>query len=158
MKLRALTDDDRGLLREACLVNMNWIEPRFSFEDLDGRPELGHYSTAFDAHRDFGFAAVDGETVLAIAWVVFLPAEDPGYGFVDASTPELSITAFAGHRGLGFGGAVLGAVIDQARGRGVPGISLSVEDGNRARHLYERAGFVVVGRNGNADTMLLELA
>ncbi|MDF2575580.1 MAG: family N-acetyltransferase, partial [Agromyces sp.] len=46
---------------------------------------------------------------------------------------------------------------DEARRRGLVGISLSVEDGNRARHLYERAGFRVVGRNGNADTMLLEL-
>ncbi|WP_448808093.1 N-acetyltransferase family protein [Agromyces bauzanensis] len=157
MRLRPLSDDDRGLLREATLVNMNWVEPRFSLEDLDGRPDLAHYYTAFDAQRDFGFAAVDGDVVRALAWVVFLPADDPGYGFVDASTPELSITAFEGHRGRGVGAAVLGAVIDEGRRRRVPGISLSVEDGNRARHLYERAGFVVVGRNGNADTMLLEL-
>lgn len=157
MRLRPLTDDDRALLREACLVNMNWVEPRFSLEDLDGRPELAHYYTLFDASRDFGVAAVEGDAVQAVAWVVFLPADDPGYGFVDESTPELGITAFEGHRGRGLGSAVLDAVIDEARRRGVPGISLSVEDGNRARHLYERAGFRVVGRNGNADTMLLEL-
>ncbi len=157
MRLRPLTDDDRAMLRDACLINMNWVEPRFSLDDLDGRPELAHYYTAFDASRDFGFGAVDDGEVLAVAWVVFLPADDPGYGFVDASMPELSITAFEGHRGRGLGSAVLDAVIDEARRRDVPGISLSVEDGNRARHLYERAGFRVVGRNGNADTMLLEL-
>ena len=38
-----------------------------------------------------------------------------------------------------------------------PAVSLSVEDGNRARALYERAGFTVVGRNGGSDTMLLAL-
>jgi ribosomal protein S18 acetylase RimI-like enzyme len=36
-------------------------------------------------------------------------------------------------------------------------VSLSVEDGNRARRLYERAGFVVVGRSGTSDTMLVHL-
>jgi len=32
-----------------------------------------------------------------------------------------------------------------------------VEDGNRARALYERAGFTAVGRNGDSDTMKLNL-
>ena len=157
MRLRPVTDDDGALLREACLVNMNWVEPRFSLQDLDDRPEFAHYYSAFDASRDFGFAAVEDDAVTAVAWVVFLPANDPGYGFVADGVPELSITAFDGHRGRGLGAAVLDAVIDEARRRDLVGISLSVEDGTRARHLYERAGFRVVGRNGNADTMLLEL-
>ena len=42
--------------------------------------------------------------------------------------------------------------------RDLTGLSLSVEDGNdRARALYESYGFVVVGREGNSDTMLLAL-
>jgi hypothetical protein len=45
----------------------------------------------------------------------------------------------------------------RAAARGLPGISLSVEDGNRARSLYSRLGFQVVGRSGNSDTMLLRL-
>ena len=52
---------------------------------------------------------------------------------------------------------MLDAVVAEAQRRALPGISLSVEDGNRARHLYERAGFRVVGRNGGSDTMLLRL-
>jgi ribosomal protein S18 acetylase RimI-like enzyme len=36
-------------------------------------------------------------------------------------------------------------------------MSLSVEDENPARHLYERFGFVVVGRVGSSDTMILSL-
>lgn len=158
MMLQPLTHDDRGLLREATLANMNWLEPRFTFDDLDAAADLAHYYLDFDGDRDFGFAALDGDEVLAVAWVVFLPAVDPGYGFVDEAVPELGITTFAGHRGKGLGGAVLGAVIAEARRRELPGISLSVEDGNPARRLYERAGFRVVGRNGGADTMLLDLA
>jgi ribosomal protein S18 acetylase RimI-like enzyme len=45
----------------------------------------------------------------------------------------------------------------QARDRGLSAVSLSVEDENPARELYSRCGFVVVGRNGNSDTMRLDL-
>jgi ribosomal protein S18 acetylase RimI-like enzyme len=48
-------------------------------------------------------------------------------------------------------------LIGQGSSRGLRAISLSVEDGNRARLLYERLGFRKVGRNGGSDTLLLEL-
>lgn len=44
------------------------------------------------------------------------------------------------------------------RERGCNAVSLSVEDGNPARRLYERSGFIKVGRNGNSDTLLLEFS
>ncbi|MFF1572017.1 GNAT family N-acetyltransferase [Leifsonia sp. NPDC058292] len=157
MAIRPLSMADRALLREATLANMNWDGPRFTLDDVDGSPELSHYFTSFPSGRDFGLADVEGDTARAVAWLVFLPAEDPGYGFVDPGIPELSITTFAGHRGEGIGEALLAELIDRARSRGIPGISLSVADGNRARRLYDRAGFEVVGRSGSSDTMLLAL-
>jgi ribosomal protein S18 acetylase RimI-like enzyme len=157
MTIRPLSPADRALLREATLANMNWDGPRFTLDDVDGSHELSHYFTSFPSGRDFGLADNDGDTVRAVAWLVFLPAEDPGYGFVEADIPELSITTFAGHRGQGIGSALLSELINRARSRGIPGISLSVADGNGARRLYDRAGFEVVGRNGSSDTMLLAL-
>ncbi|WP_419817393.1 GNAT family N-acetyltransferase [Glaciibacter flavus] len=136
---------------------MNWDEPRFTLDNVDGSHELSHYFSSFPSGRDFGLADDSGNTVRAVAWLVFLPAEDPGYGFVDADIPELSITTFLGHRGQGIGGAILSELISRARSRGIRGISLSVADGNRARRLYDCAGFEVVGRNGSSDTMLLTL-
>ena len=52
----------------------------------------------------------------------------------------------------------MAAVVDSAGQRRIPGLSLSVEDGNSARRLYESAGFEVVGRNGGSDTMLLRIS
>lgn len=145
------------LLREATLANMNWNEQRFTFEDVDGAHEISHYFSSFPSGRDFGLAYESDGEVNAVAWLVFLPAEDPGYGFVDADTPELSITTFAASRGQGIGSALLSELISQARSRGFSRISLSVEDSNSARRIYERAGFEVVGRNGGSDTMLIAL-
>ncbi|NDK31804.1 GNAT family N-acetyltransferase [Nesterenkonia sp. Hz 6-5] len=155
--MRRLSSADRPLLREATLANMNWNGPKFTFDDVDAAPEISHYFTNFPSGRDFGLADQDRETVRAVAWLVFLTEEDPGYGFVNAETPELSITTFSGSRGQGIGSALLSELISQARSLHFPGISLSVEDGNQARHLYARAGFTVVGRNGSSDTMLLSL-
>jgi len=48
-------------------------------------------------------------------------------------------------RGLGIGGGVLREVISRADGAGLP-VRLQVEPTNRARRLYVRLGFEVVGR------------
>lgn len=157
MTIRPLSLADRQLLREATLANMNWNEQRFTFDDVDDTHEISHYFSSFPSGRDFGVAYESEGDVKAVAWLVFLPAEDPGYGFVDADIPELSITTFAAARGKGIGSALLSELIIEARRRGLTSISLSVEDGNNARRIYERAGFTVVGRNGGSDTMVLAL-
>jgi ribosomal protein S18 acetylase RimI-like enzyme len=157
MATRLLEAADRGVLRAATLANMNWAGQRFTYRDIDEAPGIAHYFSDFPGERDFGLVNVDGETPRSVAWLVYLPEDDPGYGFVDAGTPELSITTFEAYRGQGLGTALLEKLLDEARSRRVRSISLSVEDDNRARHLYERTGFVVVGRNGGSDTMQLEL-
>lgn len=164
---RAVTTDDVPLLRRATLDALNWSGERFTEADLD-RPEFGHYVTAFDPTRaagagavdqraaDLGVVATDGDGPVGAAWVVHLPAEDPGYGFVAADVPELTLAVDARARGRGVGAALLTRLVAAARDADRPGISLSVEDGNTAaRILYERAGFRTVGRNGDSDTMLL---
>lgn len=157
MATRQLVAADRPILRRATLANMNWVGPRFTFEDLDGLQEITHYFSTFPDRRDFGLVEEEDGIARAVAWLVFLPADDPGYGFVDAGIPELSITTFGGFRGQGIGRNLLNQLIASAKARNLPGISLSVEDGNGARRLYEHLGFHVVGRSGNSDTMLLEL-
>jgi GNAT superfamily N-acetyltransferase len=158
MAIRLLTAEDRPVLRRATLANMNWNGPRFTYADVDATAEIVHYFASFPCGGDLGLADEEDGVVRAVAWLVFLPAEDPGYGFVGAGIPELSMTTFPEFRFHGVGTVLLAELVAAARDRGVPAISLSVEDGNGARRLYERAGFRVVGRNGDSDTMLLNLA
>ena len=69
---------------------------------------------------------------------------------------ELTLGVVPDARGRGVASSLMTAVVDLARQRRIPGLRLSVEDGNTARRLYERCGFTVVGRNGGSDTMLLD--
>ncbi|WP_081985029.1 GNAT family N-acetyltransferase [Curtobacterium sp. MR_MD2014] len=152
---RDATADDTGLLRHATLAAMNWKAPSSVDADLD-RPEFAHYFVGFDPARDHGVVAVDGEGPVGVAWARFLPADDPGYGFVAEDVPELTMAVEARGRGRGIGTALLARLLDAGRAAGWPGVSLSVEDGNTgARIAYERAGFRTVGRNGDSDTMLV---
>ena len=108
---------------------------------------------------DMGAGAIgesDGE-VLGAAWCRQLDATDPGFGYLADDIPAVTIGVSPAHRGRGVGRGPLAALIEQARARGHQAISLSVEDGNRARLLYGRAGFTGMGRNGGSDTMCLRL-
>ncbi len=120
------------------------------------RPDLQKYLGDWPWPTDIGvIAAVDGRDVGA-AWARRLTSGDPGYGWVSDDIPELTIGVDPAMRGRGIGHALLDALIMRVRAA-APALSLSVEDGNSsARALYENAGFVVVGRNGDSDTMLLE--
>jgi len=138
---RPLTPADGELLRIATLGNVNWAEERFTMRDVIERRELAHY-TALDVDRgDFGFAAERVGRTIGVAWAVFLPADDAGYGFVDVETPELSLWTHAEERGRGVGRHLLQLLKSEARRRGIGAMSLSVEEGNDARRLYEAEGF-----------------
>jgi ribosomal protein S18 acetylase RimI-like enzyme len=75
---------------------------------------------------------------------VALPSADPGFGFVAADIPELSRWVASSNRGQGLGRRLLRAVQQEARLRRLRHISLSVEEINHARRLYEQEGFVGV--------------
>jgi len=123
------------------------------------RPELAHYVDGWPRAGDRGVIAEDGGPVGA-AWLRFLPASDPGFGFVAAAIPELSLAVEVPWRRRGVGTSLLSALLTEARDAGLAAVSLSVEPDNHARRLYARAGFhdvEQVGDPGGSITMLLHL-
>lgn len=152
--IRHLTSADEQLLRIATLGNVNWAEDRFTLRDVMDRPELAHYARLELARGDFGFAAEQADRAIGAGWAVLLPAADAGYGFVNAQTPELSLWVQHDARGHGVGRHLLRLLKSEARRRGLPGLSLSVEAGNFAKHLYEDEGFKHV-RGRERDGVML---
>ena len=159
MPLRSAGPDDEELLRRMlyeALYVADGEEP-FPLSILD-QPELRRYVEGFgDRDGDIGLvAAVDGVDVGA-CWCRHLGGDSPGYGWVADDVGELTIALALEARGLGVGSRLLGGVVEALRVRGDAQVSLSVDPASAARRLYERFGFVTVGREGSSITMVLAL-
>lgn len=158
LRLREATAEDLDVLTAGLFEAMNWNGTvRLSAARIMAIPELAHYVTGWPLPGDFGLVALAGANPVGVAWLRVFAASDPGYGFVAADVPELSMAVFPDYRGQGVGTVLMNALIDHAGERGLRALSLSVEDNNRARALYERSGFKLVRRDGNSDVMLLAL-
>ncbi|OYO18117.1 GNAT family N-acetyltransferase [Enemella dayhoffiae] len=173
MRHRPLTSADEDLLRHAVYAAVNWSVGRFTsteqigMEQVASDPALSHYwrdprpaeATGDDPRADLGLVAVtEDDRPVAVAWLRFFTGEDPGYGFVGPSIPELTVAVpDPDDRAEGTGRELLCALLELARERGLPGVSLSVDPDNPARDLYERLGFRTVGFSGTSETMLLAL-
>ncbi len=157
--LRPAVRSDRGFLSQMLAVAFDWRgdAPPELLESVMHRPDIAHYVEGWPREGDAGRIAVDGEIAIGAAWWRYFSRGDPGYGYVNDRTPEISIGVAARHRRRGVGVLLLGGLIDEAKERGISGLSLSVEQDNGAAALYSKMGFRAVSRVGNADTMLLEL-
>ena len=161
MKLRDATGEDLELLHDMMLEAFTWDgTPRFTRAEVIADPHTVRYLGGWKRPGDFGLVATDdGGAPLGAVWARALPSDAPGYGYVADDVPELGMAVARAHRGRGVGTALLAGCLDQARRLGRRAVSLSVEDGNvTARALYERHGFVPVGRVGGSDTMLRTLS
>ena len=114
-------------------------------------PAISLYLDGWGRPGDAAVVALDpgdGREIGA-AWYRLMPPERRGYGFVDASTPEVAIGVVEDRRGRGVGGVLLPAIMGVARANGFGAMSLSVRRNNKAAvRLYERNGFVRVREVG----------
>jgi GNAT superfamily N-acetyltransferase len=124
---------------------------------LVGDLPVSRYVDRWGRPGDAAVIGLEGATPVGAAWLRLYRAKEPGFGFVDEQTPELSIAVVPSRRHHGYGSTLLQELLDRARGAGHAAISLSVERGNPAIGLYEKHGFREVAGTGNNVTMLAEL-
>lgn len=150
---------DADFLAEMLVAAAFWRpdESSGSVTEVLRQPQLAHYVAGWPRPGDVGVIALNEQEPLGAAWARLLPESDPGYGFVDAATPELSMGVVRGWQGRGIGSRLLDALVTAVREQGLASISLSVEPDNYARRLYERVGFRQVDEVSGSLTMLLRL-
>ena len=156
--VRRADERDGLFLKEMLLVAAEWREevPVRSIDDIMSAPAIAHYVAGWPRPGDAGVIA-EADRPVGAAWWRCFDADDPGYGFVDAAIPEVSIGVLDGWRRQGVGQALMTALIAAAQACDLGGLSLSVEADNSAVRLYGQLGFDCVGVSGSSLTMLLRL-
>jgi ribosomal protein S18 acetylase RimI-like enzyme len=130
-------------------------------EDMPPRtvlePYVTKYVNRFGRSGDLALVLeANGELVGAI-WARQFSKEEQGYGFIDASTPELGMAIREPFRGQGLGTRMIAEILERLGRNGVEQVSLSVDKRNPALRLYERCGFEIVEERGKGYTMLKKL-
>ena len=137
----------RDMLRHAYYWRMN------ESADLP----VARYVLNWGRPGDAGLVALDDANPVGAAWYRLFSHEEPGFGFVDDSTPELTIAVVPSRRGKGFGHELMTGLLERAERAGYDSLSLSVEKTSPAVALYERYGFRRVGESDDALTMVATL-
>jgi ribosomal protein S18 acetylase RimI-like enzyme len=157
--VRPATRDDAEFLVEMLVAAVNWRPDRkLTRAEIMAVPKNAGYVDGWGRPDDVGVVALEPDgTRIGAAWVRFRTADDPGYGYVSDDVPELAIAVVGERRGQGVGRALVPALLDAARDRGIGAVSLSVGHGNYAAKLYSEHGFRVVESLDEDDIMLVEL-
>ena len=159
-KIRPMQSDERRMM------------PDFMYEAVfqkdESRPiprSVINEPTVRIYHERFGSCADDlcllalaeGQAVGAV-WTRLLNGPIKGYGYVDDTTPELSISVLKPYRAQGIGSALIQAMLTLLCERGYTQVSLSVTKENPAVRLYKRLGFVIVKETDEDYIMTYTLA
>ena len=123
-----------------------------------GEPPVRRYVERWGRPGDTALIAIQDFQPVGAAWYRLFREDNPGYGFIDEATPELSIAIVPSKRGSGLGSELLDALMARAREDGYAAISLSVARENPACRLYSRLGFEVVAEPGDSLTMVADLS
>ena len=158
-RIRRAVRADASFLVEMVCEAANWHPDRIRPKvDLMADSKVMRYARGWKRPADDGVIAIeDSGEAIGACWYRVLPRNEPGYGFVAAGVPELTLGVRPVWRAQGVGRALLEAACELAREAGHQRISLSVERANFAERLYRSEGFVVATAGENADTMVKTL-
>ena len=120
-------------------------------------PEISKYMNDWKDSTDFGLICFANEEPLGAIWGRLFSADNKGYGFVDAVTPELTMAIKEHYRNRGLGSLLMQKFFEMAKSKGFKSISLSVDKRNRAFGFYERNGFSVIGETETSFSMIRQL-
>ena len=79
---------------------------------------VSRYARGWGRPGDTAVIALEGGFPVGAAWFRLFPPAEPGYGFVDESTPELAIAVVPSKRGHGIGDEMLKALLAKAKESG----------------------------------------
>lgn len=159
IEVHPFRDGDLPFLEEMVYEAAFWQAgmPRPSLAAALADPHLGRYVHGWGRSGDAAVIAMNGARRIGAAWYRLFTPEEPGYGFLGPSIPELGIAVVPDRRRAGVGHALMTALLTTAREAGCAAVSLSVVKENPSRFLYVKHGFLVVRDEETAWTMRVDL-
>ncbi len=124
---------------------------------LEADIPLTRYVENWGRAGDVALVATETGHRVGAAWLRSFRADEPGYGFVDEGTPEVTISIVPSRRGHGLGQELIDALLAAAREAGHGAVSLSVEADSAAVRFYERNGFAQVRESEGGLVMKRDL-
>ena len=119
-------------------------------------PELARYVDNWMRHPgDLGYIATFNGRCIGAAWIRIWSESDSGYGYVNSTIPEISISFLPEYRGKGIGTRLLELLLDKVSKK-YEAVSLSVANYNPAKRLYERYGFQILGEIQNDSYTMIK--
>ncbi|MGB5818894.1 MAG: GNAT family N-acetyltransferase [Saonia sp.] len=156
MIIREIHTNEMGFLKEmlyeALYVREN--EPPFDRNIVD-TPELSKYISQWGRQEnDVALVAEKEGVLIGAIWGRTFKPPRTGYGFVNETTPELTMALKNAYRNQGIGSRLLDGIAKYYSKKGISALSLSVDKQNAARRLYERKGFLFFADVGTAVTLM----
>lgn len=154
--VRKLEEHEYLFLREMLYESIHIPQNKPEIDELLNSDGLKKYSENWGRPGDNALVAEDEQgQLLGAVWYRLFPKDQPGYGFVNAHTPELGMAIRESSRGKGIGSLLMKEIIAMAREQQFDALSLSVDPENtHAVRLYKKFGFVKSGVSGTSDTMV----
>ncbi len=152
--IRPLMPQEASFLREMIYEAMYIpAEEEHPPREIVDQPPIRKYIADWGRYGDAAWVATANDALVGAAWYRLFSEDDPGYGFLNAQTPEISIALRPGFRDQGVGSKLLKTLLRHAAGEGFEAVSLSVDVRNPATRLYTRLGFEEIERIGYVSLM-----
>ena len=145
--------EDLPFLRSLLTLAHGW---RVNVSEVDA--PFGRYVERWGRSGDVSVIAIEDGHRIGAAWLRLFDEDEPGYGYLDEATPELTIVVLPGKQGQGVGRLLLDAILQRATDDGVHAVSVAVEKGHPDQRAFELKGFEPAAENGHGTVLRRSLA
>jgi GNAT superfamily N-acetyltransferase len=114
---------------------------------------ISHYVDGWGRKGDRALVAMDGGHSVGAGWYRLFTSLNPGYGFVDEHTPELTVCVVPTKQGRGIGEQLLDGLLERATIDGYPAVSVSAHRDHKDAATYVERGFERVREDGETLTL-----
>lgn len=120
-------------------------------------PELSIYYKNWGETTDIGYVAESENKIIGAVWLRQFNSENKGYGYINNTIPELSMSVIPEFRNQGIGTDLLNTLFNDPQVLKYETISLSVSKDNKVVSLYKRFSFKVYSEDEKSYVMVKEI-